>query len=192
MGKSHIIPESFFLSEGSDDETPFLATNIPGIFPKRRPIGEYDDKILCKECEKLFGPWDNYAKVLLIDEVGQFQLVAEDKDYKGYSKEKYDYKKLKLFCLSVLWRASVSNRACFERVSLGPHEKVIRDMIQTGDPGSKDKYSVQLYRFHGADYGMPVLMPNKMRTKYGFQYHRIYLGSNFFDIKTDKRKTPPD
>jgi len=190
FGKSHIIPESFFLSERKDGETPILATNTPGVFPKRRPIGEYDGSILCKECEQLFGPWDNYAKVLLFDKFSQFNLVAEESDYSAYSIERYDYHKLKLFCLSVLWRAGVSDRECFEKVSLGPHEQILRNMILSSDPGNKDQYSVQLMRFHGLPHEFPVIMPIGFRTRYKFNYHRIYLGNFFFDVKTDKRKTP--
>ncbi len=190
FGKSHIIPESFFLSEGDATETPFMASNQAGNYPKRRPVGEYDSEILCKGCEKTFGAWDNYAKVLLLDEFDQLKIFKEGDEIIGYQRDTFDYLKLKLFFISVLWRASISKREYFKLVNLGPHEEIIREMILSGSPGNADDYSIQIFRFTGVDYGIPIIMPVHIRTKYDFRYNRIYLGSYFFDIKLSKRKTP--
>ena len=54
FGKSHVIPESFLIHRKVEGEIPILATNKAGAYPKKRPIGEYDSEILCKECEKVF------------------------------------------------------------------------------------------------------------------------------------------
>lgn len=190
LGKSHVIPKSFFLNEGDTHETPLLLTNKQDVYPRKRRTGEYDLKILCKECEKTFDPWDDYAKKLLIDEFDNFQRITEGNDIKAYAKNSYDYDKIKLFCISVLWRAGVSQREFFTNISLGPHEIVLREMILSQNPGDRDDYSVHFCRFKGMADGAPIIMPMGFRTKYGFWYYRIYLGHIYFDIKVDSRKTP--
>ena len=41
----------------------------------------------------------------------------------------YEYQALKLFALSVLWRAHTSTRQEFAKVNLGPHEPIIKDFL---------------------------------------------------------------
>ena len=171
------------LSEGPDDETPFLATNREGVFPKKRPIGEYDPEILCKECEKTFGEWDDYAFDLLVNRFSQFTHVVDESTEIAYYKKDYDYGKLKLFCISVLWRAGISQRDYFKAVDLGNHEPTLRELIHSRAPGKCDEYSVQFFRFTGFDYGIPIIMPVHIDARSGFEYYRIYLGRLFFDIK---------
>ena len=191
FGKSHIIPKSFFLNGGTTDEVLIVAYSKGGEFPKRRRIGEFDKEILCKECEKKFDAWDDYAKLLLIDEIDNFhEIKNEEGEIIALSRDSFDYKKIKLFFISVLWRAGVSKRQFFEKVSLGPHEDTLREMILARDPGDKETYLVQPYRFNAMPDGIPIIMPIHIRSSYGFQYYRIYLGRIFYDVKVDSRKTP--
>ena len=190
LGKSHIIPESFFLNAGSKDETSFIASNKKDDYPKRRPIGEYDSNILCKNCEVRFGQWDNYAKKILIDEFSKSKELREGNTVIGHSIDNFDYEKLKLFFISVLWRSGVSQRDFFEKVDLGPHEQLLKNMLFTNNPGNKDEYSIQVFSFTGISHGIPIIMPIRIRSIYGYQYYRIYLGEIFYDIKVDSRKTP--
>ena len=44
--KAHIIPEAFFRILRKDGSTPLLVTGTPNQFPKRSPIGVYDEGIL--------------------------------------------------------------------------------------------------------------------------------------------------
>ncbi|MDH5572705.1 MAG: hypothetical protein OEY89_13145 [Gammaproteobacteria bacterium] len=190
FGKSHVIPESFFLHRKVQGETAILTTNKKGVHPKKRPIGEYDTEILCKKCEKEFNAWDSYGKELLINKYSDFKTIEENGSTLGYYIESFDYVKLKMFFISVLWRASVSKRDLYKKVALGPHENILREMVTEANPGSKDNYDVQLFRFSGVDYPIPILMPVEIRSSYGLRYYRVYLGDHFYDIKVDKQKTP--
>ncbi len=190
FGKSHVIPESFFLHRKIEHETPILSTNKAWAYPKKRPIGEYDPEILCKECETIFNSWDSYGKELLINKQSDFKTTEENGNILGYYTESFDYVKLKMFFISILWRASVSKRDLYAKVSLGPHEDILRDMIINTAPGTRDDYDIQLFRFAGVDYPIPILMPVEIRSSYGLRYYRIYLGDYFFDIKIDNQKTP--
>ena len=47
----------------------------------------------------------------------------------------FDYARLKLFFISVLWRAHLSQDQFFDAVDLGPWQSTARQMIWEGDPG---------------------------------------------------------
>jgi len=190
FGKSHIIPESFFVEAGSKKETLILATNKEDEYPKKRPIGEYDSEILCKSCEKTFDDWDSYGKGLLIDTYKASNPIIERGQIISHEIPQFNYPKLKLFLISVVWRAGVSKRPFFDKVVLGPHQQKLRDMIILSNPGSKDKYSAQIFSFRGMQSGYPILMPIRLKSTNGFNYYRFYLGELFFDIKIDQRRTP--
>ncbi len=54
--------------------------------------------------------------------------------------ENVDYVRMKLFQLSILFRAGVSQRAFFSKVRLGPHEEKIRKMLTDEIPGAPEAY----------------------------------------------------
>jgi len=56
-----------------------------------------------------------------------------------------DYPSFKLFHLSVLYRASISTLPTFSKISLGPHEGRIRNMLQKRDPGPSNEYPILGY-----------------------------------------------
>jgi hypothetical protein len=56
-----------------------------------------------------------------------------------------NYKALRMFQLSILWRAGVSTLPFFSQVSLGPHQERIRALIITEDPGIPWQYGCFMY-----------------------------------------------
>ena len=58
-----------------------------------------------------------------------------------------DYKKFKLFLLSILWRAGISNLPIFRKVTLGKHQEILRERILTNDPGSPDEYLCAIFTY---------------------------------------------
>ena len=104
---------------------------------KQQGIYEY---LLCRECEQLLSPLETYANDILFrhmdaapHEVGRI--------WKFYD---IDYKKFKLFEMSLLWRAGVSNHKMFSAVKLGPHEEIIRNMLLSLNPGRYYEYGSAL------------------------------------------------
>ena len=127
--KAHIIPESFFLPLRSSKRAPEIHSNIDGEYPKKSPIGIYDKSILCSECDSLIGDWDNYAQQLLLKDFTEDLAVHGGAKKVAYKIDSFNYHKLKLFFVSVLWRASISNHYFYRRVKLGPYQSVARKMI---------------------------------------------------------------
>jgi len=62
FAESHIIPRAFFNHDGRNDRKIVSCDD----FPKRRPIGSYDNSILCVDCESEFQEIDSKAADILL------------------------------------------------------------------------------------------------------------------------------
>jgi len=191
--KAHAIPEAFFRLLRKGETPPKLMTNIAGIYPKKAPIGVYDTGILCEECEKGFQEWDDYAIRVLVNELDTFKPISDGQKTVAYYLEKYDYKKLKLFFISVLWRASVSTQVFYEKVNLGPWEDAAKNHILNENPGSEHEFSTLLSLFiskAGRDKLARTMMdPYRERWEHVNAY-RVYFAGIVAYIKVDKRQLP--
>jgi len=189
--KAHIIPEGFYRYIKTDSRPLEIRSNIKGEHKKRSYIGIYDNTILCGDCEKLFQRYDNYAQSLLLSDPGEEDYIINTEGRKrGYKLENVNYHNLKLFFLSVLWRASVSNRKEFSKIRTGPFEKILKKMIQENDPGNQDKFSITITRFDDYLGKNFLLNPHKTRID-GLNYYIFYLGAGYkLYIKIDKRPLP--
>jgi hypothetical protein len=106
----------------------------------------------------------------------------------AYKIDSFDYEKLKLFFISVLWRASISSHYFFKRVKLGPYESVARKMILENEPGSAEDFSVVIAKFSEPNV-TGILDPHK--DKYdGVNFYRFYMTGFVIYVKVDKRNTP--
>ena len=180
--KAHIIPESFWKHlQVPGKVAKLLARNS---YPIRVPVGVYDSKILCGECEKKFSDWDSYGKGFLIDSFDKSAIPYPDRDdVLAYIIKNYDYDKLKLFFLSVLFRASVSKENFFSNVDIGTkHEETLKKAICNRQPLGPGFFSVILGTFSG-------VMPNPQRKKLSNVNGYYFFLHNFrFFIKVDQRE----
>jgi hypothetical protein len=157
-------------------------------YSQKVPIGIYDRNILCMDCEKLFGEWDDYAQKLLDIETMGATPIVENSQVAGYEVAQYQYDKLKLFFISLLWRASISTHRFYKRISLGQLEPVAKEFIEKRDPGTPEDFSVTIAKFDHP-LGTTILDPHPQKNDH-INYYRFYLGSYVAYIKSDKRKTP--
>lgn len=186
--KAHIIPEGFFRPLRHGSTVPEIHSNTKGVFPKRSPIGVYDKNILCEKCDKYLGLWDEYAQKLLIQNFSESNAVYNGSTKVAYQINSYDYKKLKLFFLSLLWRASISSQPFFKKIQIGAHENILKEMIRNSNPGEPYDYAVSLAKFSDPRI-KEMLDPHTTRFS-GVNYCQIYLTGFVLYIKTDKRKPP--
>ncbi|PCI01513.1 MAG: hypothetical protein COB76_01200 [Alphaproteobacteria bacterium] len=144
--QAHIIPKGFLKGSESNSikDKGFLEVSTEIHYTKNRPIGPYDQNILCATCDNIIGDYDGYAKTLLIDEISKYKDGR--KPCYIFPSVQVDYTKLKKFFISLIWRASISKRDEYARVTLGPYEdialKCLKDDIDLRD----DIFSVLIFK----------------------------------------------
>ena len=186
--KAHIIPDGFFRPLRSEGLAPEMHSNSSGSYPKRMPVGIYDSSILCGDCDRRIGPWDDYAQELLLRRFSEASVIQLNQQKVGWRIEDYHYPRLKLFFLSLMWRASVSQQSFFKRISLGPFKNRLRAMIMGGDPGSSQDFAVILARLGDSEI-TAMLDPHRERFE-SVSFVRFYLTGFLAYIKVDQRPTP--
>lgn len=186
--RAHIIPRSFFVAHQEESGPAQIISTARDHYPKRSPIGEYDSNILCAECESTFSEYDDYGYRFFHDRE-EIETLYPGTEGEAYRLPSVDYAKLKLFLLSVLWRASVSERDFYNRVSLGPYEKVILECLRDQDPKLSQEFAVifQIYDYESAL--VPILAPMRIQLENVNFYQLILNGFNVW-MKVDKRPVP--
>lgn len=182
--KAHLIPKSFY----KITQTPSLLISKK-TYPKRLQAGLYDNQIVTSEGEKIFEKLDDYGSKLLIEGRKKFKPFVVENQIVGVGLEHYNYTNLKLFCLSMLWRISMSSLLEVSRVNLGSHESKIKEMILNSDAGTPDKYSVVMFRFVEEFTRGVLLYPAKEKLD-GINYYRLNFSDYTALIKIDSQKTP--
>src|ERR1035437_10142804 len=113
---SHIIPEYFYKPMYDDKHRFMQITTVPEEPTTfiQKGIREY---LLCEKCEQQFSVYERYASQ------SYYHIESDNTTQNGniFVAEKVDYALMKLFQLSILWRASVSKLEVFGDVKLDRH-----------------------------------------------------------------------
>ncbi len=187
--KAHIIPRSFYEPLKEDRQVPKIFTDKAGVYPQRSPTGIYDKEILCEGCESIFSPWDAYGHRFLMRTISEDAYIKDGDEKIAYNMGQCDYHKLKLFFLSVLWRAGVSKQPMFNQVRLGPYTERLRARIRAHDPGGVEDYAVALSRFDEPPGEVGILNPDKTDHE-GVNHYRLYLGGYMAIVKVTNKNPP--
>lgn len=157
------------------------------IKPRRVNTPEFEGGILCADCDnRLLGSNESYAAYVLYGK-GRYSTVPRlqrqlhpDGKLISLFIENVDYTRFKLFLLGLIWRASISTRPFFQKVSLGPYEEVIREMLLVANPGNREDFPCVISYFRDKD-SIPARIatqPYKVNKK-GVRYV-IHLGQLIF------------
>lgn len=182
--EAHVIPRSFHRIAPNDRQPSRLITNAAGRYSQKVPKGVYDSSLVCEECEQQFSAWDDYASQLFLKRWDKFEKITDRGQEIAFSLAEFDYSLLKLFFLSVLWRASASSHVMFSKIDLGPREAVLKKAIKQSDPGPMDFFGVVLQAFDTTNVG--ILDPHPERFS-GIRFYRFYLSQVIAFIKVDSR-----
>ena len=90
--------------------------------------------------------------------------------------------------MSILLRAEITKDLFFAQVKLGSWIEILKTMILAQDPGSKNEFSIILFRYTG-DFSEIIQNPTKERHS-GINYYRFRLPNYGFLIKVDHRNFP--
>jgi hypothetical protein len=155
--KSHIIPE-FIYSESNlfhkhhnleaFDLFQFIKTGERKIIMKNQKTGFFDEYILCKHCDGVvLNKYETYGKLFFYSKKlpeGKALIVRNETKYIECLNA--DYTLLKLFFLSILWRADISRQQIFSEISLKDNVKEkLRNMLLNYIPLTDKEFPVFVY-----------------------------------------------
>jgi hypothetical protein len=152
--------------------------------------GIWDNRILCDICDGSFSPWDNYGFRILGNPPGNNILPQNDAEMQAFVIKNIKYDVLKLFILSLLWRASVSTVPFFSRIQLGAHQSEIAEMIRNKNPGRDDQFPVVVNRLVFQKFPNAIFPPYSHASPEGIDFNVIFLPSIKIMVKTDHRPLP--
>lgn len=150
------------------------------VHPKKHPIGAYDTGILCSDCDRYIGEFDEYAINILRDR--EPEEIFDNSDFCKFK----DTNNLLLtkFFLSVLWRASISKHCMFKGVCLGPYENRIKNIIFDVAASNTNDYPCILVK---EKLTSVILDPISTRVC-DLRFWYVNLGQYSVFIKVDKRQ----
>jgi len=145
--KSHILPK-FCYKYLKEKDNSFIFFRYPAHKPVDNKFSiEYESGILCLDCEnKRLGSLDDYGSKIINNDGFNDKLSFSLKEtpenkFLVISNSFYEYKKFKLFLLSILWRAGISSRKMFAEVKLDSNIEIdLREMILNDNPGKEYEY----------------------------------------------------
>jgi hypothetical protein len=153
---AHLIPKA--LTKPAIAGFPFVE-NWSGSRPTRKWSSWYDNKLVTAEGEAVLAALDNWAILelrkhkLVWSGWGPLQSLPHGQDHDpigdtGFGLRKVsglDANRLRLFFLSLLWRAAASTHYGFAAIKLPPQElEKLGDMLLANDPGVPTYFSIHL------------------------------------------------
>jgi hypothetical protein len=193
--KAHIIPRAFYGlydEAGKFREGGTVVTLQEGNYREARHFkGVYDPDMLIKEGEDLFFDCDAYAakffrnefdtKAWKSDPLNPMVLTLTAKHFDAYL--------IRMFCMSVLWRAHTTTQHFFSNVNIGAHEPRLRRMILKKQVGDPQDFSVILYRWLGVPRPWPVMAPYELEIG-GCNFVQFSTEGLVFAVKVDDKPFP--
>jgi hypothetical protein len=126
------------------------------------------EELLCGDCEQQFGRYESYAAQFFY---GGAKLSG-GKEGKHFRIGGADYKRLKLFFLSLLWRFGITSVGALSGTDLGPHAEVLRNMLLAEDPGGGLVYPCLVTAVTWKGSHIPDLIVGPSTGK--MEHHRIW------------------
>lgn len=150
LKRSHIIP-NFMYKSLKDELNRMILIDFNSPFEKGRfeQTGYFDKYILCSKCDnERISKWEKYADLLIYGGNGKsaprFQHAVGPDGVKSIIVDNIDFRKFKLFVLSILWRASISSQNFFEHIDLGDSAETIRKLLLEEDSLTAHDFKISL------------------------------------------------
>lgn len=160
---SHIIPSSFYKEMEDDNGIRSRYERLSRIESPQKEQGGIKELLLCSICEGHLSKYETYSIPIL-------KIIKQNNKLENYT---VDYKKFKLFALSILFRSPLATDPFFNEINLGHHEIIIRDMLINDDPGDIYTYPFIIGRITNNN-GILSFNAIAKPTKSKFDNHTIY------------------
>lgn len=154
---SHALPNSAFRLALRECSGKAIAITDDETTPVRFSSDTWDIDLLCSVCEDTLNKtYDSYGIGVLKGHIGVVQHGQYGVTFSGI-----DRQRLRMFCLSVLWRVSVSHHDCYSNIELPFRwENELHRALQQGVKVRGSMFPVVLYRLRDS-------------TPEGFEYENL-------------------
>jgi hypothetical protein len=139
----------------------------------------------------LYGNTPSPLKKLIIGSTAlDFTGCPDFEGLLGAQKVSVDYKRLKLFQLSLLWRAGVAKGLFFKNVNLGVfHEAKLRKLLDAETPGSDADYTCVMTDLRHNGKGCEDWIEAPKRSREGHQVgYQFIVGGHMYLFTVSKQK----
>lgn len=183
--RSHVVPEFCYARlYDPNHRTRVINLKLKG-YPSENLIQKgLREHLLCSSCEQCISKYEHKFKSYWYDSPGLPERM--DLRYGGIQMSGADYASMKLFHLSVLWRAGEA-KWC-RKVSLGPYAAKIGKMLLSGDPGVVGTFPVfgtVLVDRDGTVKHEIITEPVRSRVEHTRAYFMCYGGCEWTFVITD-------
>lgn len=164
IGKSHIYPQ--FLYKGVfDASNRSVFQNLKAGTDKFYQTGFYDKYIFCQNCDNvILGSLERYAASVFYypGSSGSLRITEhrERTELTVMNVQDIDYKKFKLFVLSLLWKAHISSNPFFREVEISGIEPQLRSMLHNHDLFEDSDYQICIVRIDRPNGQAIDIIPN--------------------------------
>jgi len=187
LANSHIVPE--FNYAPFYNEKHQLRTFVGDGSKKEKPIQKgIRDFLLCDDCESKISAWEDHAARIVgpgkID-----PLVVPTMKHIGLD---IDYKKFKLYGMSLIWRMAVTKEPSFAIGSLGKQQEVLRQAIFNEDPlaSSKFPFYLEAYLAPDGNFYTDWMSPPLHRDFFGKKGISIVIGGLLYTFIASSPNVP--
>jgi len=146
------------------------------------------EELLCRQCEGRLSRYENYARNVFFGDA----LTRPARSKVGLVFSDVEYKPLKLFLMSLLWRFSVTKIEHYRKIDLGPHQEPLRDMIISDNPGNWLVFPCMItgLLFEGRHIADFVIPP--MQTRFNGQRVWVFVIAGLLFHFFVSNQPPPD
>lgn len=188
---SHVIPAALHqdVQRELESKEPMRLVTERLPYEPRSPTGVYG-QFLCRACKSSFHPFDEegirYIRLYREEENRNRPYGTGELAFETFT----DYRKFKLWILSLVWRAHHCNHHFYHRIDLGLQESRIRNLIRESNPGDSRTYSVAASVFNEPLARWWIGDPHPEQYD-GINHIRFYIYGGFtFIIKIDLADSP--
>jgi hypothetical protein len=187
LRNSHVIPEWLYRPL-YDEIHRYHVINAEPVTDGRFEQKGLRERLLCQTCETQFSVYEGYARGVLF---GGHEITVV-KHHDGIELRDLDYVKLKLFQLSLLWRAGVARQEFFSKVNLDRDEQPLQKMLLAGDPGKSSDYGCVMIPLivEGSALVDLILQPVPVKSGKFAGYRFVFWGHTWIYIIGDGRSFP--
>ena len=197
--KSHIYPD-FLYKDLFDAKHKLIRVTTEEIIKKnprisRPSTGVYEGGLLCRECENdiINGNYETYVADIIFGKNRDVKCRNEkNNEVEAITVQNLDYKKIKNFLLSILFRADICTFEEFDDVNLGPYHEKIRKIVHENIETSDLDFQINILKLEpDSNFNQLIVQPFRNKTEsetmYSFLLKDYLCVISFKENKTSKK-----